>query len=110
MPKRKILYIAGPYRAATINKTYHNIHEARRRMEWAWVNGYIPICPHMNSAFIDGIVEDEVIFSGYCRLVAGCDVIMMIDGWEESNGSIEELIVAERNQLERIPDPFGGPA
>ena len=108
MADRKILYIAGPYKAKTTHGVFRNIMEARRRMEWAWVNGYIPICPHTNSAFTDGLVDEEVILSGYCRLVAGCDAIMMIDGWEESNGSIEELIVAERNQLERIPDPFGG--
>lgn len=103
---KKIVYIAGPYRADTINGIYHNIHEARRRMEWVWKQGNVPICPHTNSAFIDGIVEDTVILSSYLRLLSVCNAILLIQGWEESSGATTEFKVAIELGLQTISDPF----
>lgn len=106
MGKKKVIYIAGPYRAKTINEVYNNIAEARRRAEWAWANGYIPICPHLNSAFMDGIVPDEIILNSYLQLLELCDVILMITGWEKSDGSRAELRRAQRLSLKVIADPI----
>lgn len=105
----KILYIAGPYRRKTINETCENIMEARRRMVWAWLSGWIPICPHTNSAFIDGIIPDRYILQGYKHLVTLCDAILLGswgEGWQNSPGSVEEYQVATEHGLTIIKDPF----
>ncbi len=104
--QRPILYIAGPYRANTVDEIVVNILEARRRMRWAWLNGYIPICPHMNSALIDGLTSDEVIMDGYIKIVSRCDAIMMI-GWSiNSTGALAELKEAKIHGLMEVEDPY----
>ena len=101
-----ILYIAGPYRHTTIAGIHRNIHEARRRMEWAWLNGYVPVCPHTNSAFIDGLVDDTVILNGYLKLVARCDALLRIKGWQMSSGAFAEVELAFNMGLEILEDPL----
>lgn len=105
----KLLYIAGPYRGETINEIYNNISEARRRMEWAWLHGWTPLCPHTNSAFTDGLVPDAIILAGYIEIVTRCDAILLGEwgrGWKASSGSVDEFIAAEQCRLEIIHDPL----
>lgn len=102
-----LLYIAGPYRDETINGIFNNIIEARKRMEWAWSNDWVPICPHMNSAFSDGVVPDEIILAGYLKVVHVCDAILMMSGWKESKGSVDEYLLALKLNLFVINDPLG---
>ena len=104
---KQLLYIAGPHRAPTISEIYRNIENARLRMEWAWANMYIPICPHTNSGFIDGIIPDEDILEAYLSVVSVCDAILMINGWGNSKGSIAEHKVAMSLGLEMVQDPYG---
>lgn len=106
MTKRKRLYISGPYRAKTINEVYNNIAEARRRAEWGWANGFFPICPHLNSAMMDGAVADEVFLECYLQLVDLCHMILMVTGWKESEGSKAELLRAEKSGLIVMSDPL----
>jgi len=109
MDKPRLLYIAGPYRANTLNGIHNNIAEARRRMEWAWLNGYAPICPHTNSAYTDGLVSDQIILDGYKEMVSRCDAILMGKwgkGWACSEGATEEYKVAIDTGLEVIWDPL----
>lgn len=109
MTKRRRLYISGPYRADTVNGIHNNIAEARKRAEWGWANGYFPICPHLNSAFIDGLVPDKDILECYLQLVDLCHVILMVDGWKDSQGSIAELQRAKKSRLQVISDPLTKP-
>ena len=104
--ERRILYIAGPYKAHTTHWIYRNIMEARRRMEWAWLNGWIPICPHTNSAFTDGLVPEDAILKGYLKILGVCDAILMISGWDTSDGASKEWARANELGLEVVSDPF----
>lgn len=103
---RKLLYIAGPYRAPTINGIHNNIAEARRRMEWAWLNGYVPLCPHTNSAFTDGLVSDTVLLAGCLKLLSVCDVVLLMHGWAKSKGALRERNLAIQLGKEIIGDPL----
>lgn len=104
---RKLIYIAGPYRASTVNGIHNNIAEARKRAEWAWTNGWVPICPHTNSAFIDGLVADKIILSGCIKMMSVCDAILLIDGWVKSEGARMECQLAIEMKMEIVDDPFG---
>ena len=101
-----IVYILGPYRSNTINGIANNIAEARRRAEWCWANGHTPVCPHMNSAFMDGVVDDSVLLPRYIMLMMRCDAIMPIRGWEKSAGSKEEYEVAVLHDMKVLNDPL----
>lgn len=103
---QKIIYIAGPYRAPTVNGIHNNIVRARKRMEWAWCNNYVPICPHTNSAFTDGLVPDTIILAGCLKLLSVCDVILLMRGWRNSTGALRERELAIHLGLEIIEDPL----
>lgn len=105
----RVIYIAGPYRAPTVNDIYNNIVEARKRMEWAWLTGWIPICPHTNSALIDGLVTDDIILTGYLHILTRCDAILLGNwgvGWKNSAGAVVEHQQAIRLGLKVLSDPL----
>lgn len=102
-----IVYIIGPYRANSVNGVLHNIWEARLRAEWCWTHGYIPICPHLNSAFIDGLIPDTSILASYRKIMIRCDAVMLVQGWEDSEGSKDEYDLAILHGMKIIPDPLG---
>lgn len=98
----KVAYISGPYRAPSIDGTYNNIHNARRIAREYWLKGYAVICPHMNTAMMDGRDTDEMFLDGDIEILKRCDAIVMIEGWENSIGARMELAAAERHGLEVI--------
>ena len=90
-------YIAGPYRSNTINGIAENIARARAVAARCWSLGFTTFCPHINSAFMDGVVSDEKFLSGDLEILTtlamssrGC-VIVLVDEWERSNGTKKEI-------------------
>jgi len=106
----KILYIIGPYRSDSENGVLHNIMNAYRAMESCWKAGIIPICPHTNSMFTGGLIPDEEILRGYRKVVSRCDGVILLEGYRESNGSMDELQEAIQHRLEIwVIDTHGSP-
>jgi len=99
---RKILYIAGPYRGPRIIDVKRNIRRADEAMETAWTAGWLPVCPHLNSAFIDGLVPDSEILPAYIDLMKRCDAVWFLPGWSDSEGCQAEYRVAIRCGLRII--------
>jgi len=96
----KFMYIAGPYRASTVAGVRQNIENARQVAEY-WVKkpGWYPITPHLNTAFMDGLVEDEKFLSGALQLLKICDAICLIDGWQTSDGTKKEISQAMQQNI-----------
>lgn len=89
------VYVAGPYRADTESGVNHNIEAARKVAEHLWSLGHFALCPHLNSAFMGGICDDEQFLLGGLDFLKGCDALVLVDGrWQESYGTLEELRVA----------------
>jgi dienelactone hydrolase len=92
----KVIYIAGPYRSyledgsISINGVFENISHARRVALHFWKEGWAVICPHMNTAFMDGSCSDRVWLKGDLEILSRCDAICMISGWEFSEGAKAE--------------------
>ena len=102
--KMKLAYVAGPYRAPTAAQRQDNIHRARKAAESLWRAGYAVLCPHMNSANMDGIVDDEVFLQGCLEMVRRCDLVWLLPGWRASEGAVREVAEAERCGVEvRFP-------
>lgn len=55
----EVVYIAGAYRGKNIHEITKNINAAREAAIKYWKKGYTVICPHSNSALMDGSVPDE---------------------------------------------------
>ena len=52
----------------------------------------------------DGACDDSVWLDGDLEILGRCDVIVMMDGWQESNGASRELDVAFKLDKEIIYD------
>jgi len=96
-----LLYISGPYSAYDDNGISENIEIAGAIAQQLWDEGFSVICPHTNTAHFS---HDKTSYSDYVEgdlvILARCDGIVMIDGWEKSKGAIIEK---ERAELLNIP-------
>jgi len=104
MMDRKLAYVAGPYRASTPHDIVENIRKAESVAIKYWRKGYAVICPHKNTALLDGILPDDVWLEGSCALLARCDVCVMMQGWEQSEGARGEESMARDLKMEIIYD------
>ena len=102
MNKMKLVYIAGVYRGKCIDDIYENIQVARKYAKKYWNLNYAVICPHMNSAFMDGSCTDEVFLDGGIEILKRCDIIVMLPNWKNSPGAINEFNIAINNGLKII--------
>ncbi len=98
----EVAYISGPYRADTVNGIWENVQAARKIALKYWRLGYAVVCPHMNTAMMDGACPDDAWLKGHVEIMLRCDVVVMMEGWEWSKGAIEECKAALRNGLEIV--------
>ena len=92
----KLAFISGPYRAETPLGIVENIRRAEAVSKKYWTLGYAVICPHMNTALFDGLLPDDAWLMGDLEMLVRCDVIVMMQGWEQSVGATEELRMAKK--------------
>jgi len=102
-PKRiKLAYISGPYSAPTLHEIYANIMLASKYAEKYWKLGYGVFCPHLNSAFMDGVVPYGRFIDADLEFLRRFDVIVMMPNWRSSNGAAAELKLAKELEKEII--------
>jgi len=87
----RVAYIAGPYRSKTVHGVVENIRRAEAVALKYWRIGYAVVCPHKNTALFDGTCPDETWLEGDLEILARCDTVVMMKGWEKSQGAAEEL-------------------
>ncbi len=85
---KPLVYISGPYRG----DVHRNILNARLMAIRLWEAGFAVLCPHQNTAHFeqDCSVSPEDYIEGDLRMIEGCDAVLMLEGWEDSKGSVEE--------------------
>ncbi len=100
-----LAYVAGPYRD-TRGAFYirENIRAAEAVALALWEEGVPTICPHKNTALFDGAAPDEVWLAGDLVMLARCDVLVAVRGWEDSAGSREEVAFARENGIPHFPE------
>jgi len=93
-----IVYISGPYTAPTYEMIKANISDARYCAIRIMKLGHAVICPHTMTAFWDKYskLTHEDFIKMDLQLVAVCDAVFMIPGWQESDGSVKEYNEAHR--------------
>jgi hypothetical protein len=96
----KLLYTIAPYTAPTHNEVYRNIQSARLMAEHYWKLGYAVICPHLNSAFMSGLLPEADFLSGTLIMMKRCDVVAVHPNYQSSTGSIHEVLVAKKRNME----------
>lgn len=90
--KQLLAYVSGPYRDARgAHFVLANILRARAVAVELWKMGFAVICPHANTILMDGACPDEVWLKGDLVMVERCDLIVMIPGWQRSQGAFAEM-------------------
>jgi len=103
-----LVYVAGPYRAKTPRGIVENIRKAEAVAIKYWKRGYAVICPHLNTALLDGVAPDEVWLKGDLEMLGRCDIIVMMRGWENSKGATAEHNYAKEMGIQVIYDAVEG--
>jgi|SRR5690606_15694267 len=87
-----LVYVAGPFSAPTREGVERNIERAVLvGIEIARL-GACPVIPHANTAHpeFERCQPYEFWLSATRELMFRCDVVLMLDGWERSNGATLE--------------------
>ena len=98
----KVAYIIGPYRAKNVYEMVQNIRWAESVALKYWEKGYAVICPHKNTALLDGFLPDGVWLKGDRELIKRSDVVIVMKYWKESIGSRMEVELAKNLNKEII--------
>jgi len=94
-----LLYIAAPYRASTTAAIHNNIHEASLMAQFYWLQGFAVICPHLNSAHFDGLLNDKSFLEATTLMLSKCTHIALHPRWSFSAGCMEEYEYAMNNNI-----------
>lgn len=92
-----VVYVAGPYRSNDgARGVQRNIHAARLVAEELWKAGFTALCPHLNSQNLDGPGGDTDggFLEGGLVLLSRCDAVVLVEGWESSRGTQQEVELA----------------
>lgn len=94
---KTLAYVSGPYRDKRgVRYVEENIRKAEAVAVELWRMGIPAICPHANTRHFDGIIPPEDFIEGDLVMVSRCDLIVMMEGWEKSEGAKVELEHAMR--------------
>lgn len=91
----KVVYIAGPFRAANAWLVEQNIRNAENLALEVWRLGAACICPHTNTRFFDGAAPDDIWLKGDLEILKRCDAVLLTYNWARSQGATAEKHYAE---------------
>lgn len=94
-----VVYVAGPYRAKTVQGIELNIQSARRVGIEAARRGWSPIIPHANTGHMDQVapeLPDEFWLEATLETMRRCDAVVLCPGWARSTGTLGEIEEAKR--------------
>lgn len=95
----RLIYVVGPYRAATTWQRDVNIHAARVLGAAVAELGAMPVIPHSNTAHMDGLRDDAFWLEGTLELMRRCDAVITVPYWGMSAGSRGEVAEATARSM-----------
>ena len=90
----KVVYVAGPYSAETMNGVWENIVLAQKAGMRLIDAGHIPVIPHSMWCGYEGEYEHGFFVDMGIGVMSKCDAICMVGDWPNSKGSYMELAAA----------------
>lgn len=99
-PRTVLAFVSGPYRdprGPWFIQT--NIRVAEAVALSLWQRGVPALCPHLNTAMFDGAAPDEVWLAGDLVMLARCDAVVLVPGWQSSAGTKSEVKFARERGI-----------
>lgn len=94
MKRELVIYIAGPFRGRSAWEIEVNIRNAERLALEVWKLGMVALCPHCNTRYFQGELEDDAWLVGDLELLRRCDALLVGPGWQQSAGTRGEIDAA----------------
>lgn len=98
----KVIYIAGSYRDKRGEWfVRQNIRKAEEYALAIWKLGAVALCPHKNTAGFGGAIDSDenVWLVGDLELISRCDALLIVPGWEDSEGTKVEIEFAREHGM-----------
>jgi len=101
---KRLMYVGGPMRARSKEEFDANVHAAKVVAADGWRSGYVVICPHLNGGpMVDMDVNEDILMAGHLELARMCGTFKLLPGWEDSDGTRDELNVAHAAGATVVP-------
>ena len=94
-----MIYVAGPIRAITEWERTQNIRKAEAVALELWKAGYAVHCPHKNTEGMSGACPEGTFLAGDLEILSRCDAMVLLEGWETSVGSKNEVLHANERRI-----------
>lgn len=91
----RLIYIAGPYRAADPWRVNANVNRAECVATMVWEAGHYALCPHANTRYASSRVTDAQYLDGTMEMMRRCDAVLVLPKHGESEGTMGEIADAE---------------
>ena len=108
MSRSIVIYVAGPYRAELWGDVKRNVSRAMDVAAEILRMGFSMICPHsMTHEFEMYGLPDNAFLESDLVLIERCDILLALDGWGQSKGTLAEIEHAERLGIPVIHQQYG---
>lgn len=107
--RKLVVYIAGRFRAKDGWLINENVFVAEKAGRGVARLGGMPLVPHSIGAHMAGTEDDTFWLTGTLELMRRCDLVLVLPGWEDSQGARGEIAEAERIGLPVIFPANGFP-
>lgn len=100
----KLVYIAGPYTGKTPWQVEKNIRRAEDLAASVWARGHVGVCVHTMCRHFVGVAPEDVFIEGDLVLLERCDAMLLVEGWEDSKGTQNEVVWCRDNGMPYFED------
>lgn len=92
--RKKVIYLAGAYRASSKAGVQANIQLARTTSARLWDLGYVVFSPHMNSGGLERYTNELNMMAGLLEFIRRVDIMVLLPNWTTSTGTKMEVLFA----------------
>jgi len=95
----RVVMVSGAFKGAAKWIVELNVRRAETVALELWKLGVAVICPHTNTRNFDGAAPEALWARGYLEILRRCDGLVLIPGWDKSEGARVENAFAGHNRI-----------